>query len=95
MRQLCLSDKFGILAKTKFSPKFCGSMTTASFVGSIKGDNEGNTVVHKGICDKYSGSIVGGHEFAEIIKSMEMSYNAGLLDALSVISLLLIISANS
>lgn len=77
-----LDKEHGICAKTKIKPKWLASMTTASFVGSIKSDKEGNKVVNQGICDVYKSNIVGIHEFAGITKSMSLSYNVELHDAL-------------
>ena len=77
-----LDDEVGILASTKLSPRWCASMTTASFIGTMKSDSEGNPVIHEGICSKYKGSVIGVHEFAEITNSMTLSYNVGLADAL-------------
>ncbi len=77
-----LDDDAGICSKTKIKPKWAASMTTASFIGTIKSDKEGNPVITKGMCQKYKTSILGVHEFAEITTSMALSYNTGLNDAL-------------
>ena len=77
-----LNNYNGICSNTKLKPSFAAAMTTASFVGSIKTDKEGNPVINKGICETYKTSILGIHEFAEITKSMTLSYNIGLQDAL-------------
>ena len=77
-----LSDGVGIISGTKLKPRFCGSMTTASFIGSMKSNSEGEPVINKGLADKYSTSVLGIHEFAEITNSMQQTYNVGLNDAL-------------
>ena len=81
LRQFLEKD-IGICWGTKINPKWAASMTTASFVGSIKTDKEGNAIVNPGIAQSYNNSIIGIHEFAEITKSMTLSYNVGLHDAL-------------
>ena len=77
-----LEDSVGITAKTKIKPKFLGSITTASLVGTVRSDKEGNAIINKGIADIYKDSILGIHEFAELTTSMKQNYNLGLLDAL-------------
>ena len=77
-----LDVDIGILDKTTVDPKFLGSITTASLVGTIHKDEEGNVVKTPGICETNANSIIGINEFAEITGSMKQTYNTGLLDAL-------------
>ena len=77
-----LNAENGILSNTRLKPRFCGSMTTAALIGSVKSNSEGEPVIHEGIASKYDESVFGIHEFAEITNSMKQQYNIGLIDAL-------------
>ena len=77
-----LNEENGVLSNTRLKPRFCGSMTTAALIGSVKSNSEGEPVVHEGIASKYDESVFGIHEFAEITNSMKQQYNIGLIDAL-------------
>ena len=77
-----LDKDIGICGHTDIHPKWAASMTTASFTGTIHSDKEGNPISHKGICEMYSKSIIGIHEFAGITQSMTLHHNAELEDVL-------------